>query len=173
MRAPRQPGRYRLEWDIVQEGRLWFSTEPGATRLLSPVTVTGTAAGGPDDRPIPPPRPTLRPGRLVLWKAAARMVVAHPLFGVGPDNFRLSYGPYAGLKTADPRLHSNNMYLEMLAGSGLIGGVAFLWLLWRAAAVFLSSAVLEPGIAAAGLAIAIHGVVDSFLASRRLIYCSR
>jgi O-Antigen ligase len=164
VRAPRQPGRYRLEWDIVQEGRLWFSTEPGATRLLSPVTVTGTAAGGPDDRPIPPPRPTLRPGRLVLWKAAARMVVAHPLFGVGPDNFRLSYGQYAGLKTADPRLHSNNMYLEMLAGSGLIGGVAFLWLLWRAAAVFVGSAVLEPGIAAAGLAIAIHGVVDSFLA---------
>ena len=30
VRAPRQPGRYRLEWDLVQEGRLWFSTEPGA-----------------------------------------------------------------------------------------------------------------------------------------------
>lgn len=91
------------------------------------------------------------------------MVLAHPLLGVGPDNFRLSYGEYAGLKAADPRLHSNNMYLEVLAGSGLLGGAAFLWLLWRAAAVFVGSAVLEPGIAAAGLAIAIHGVVDSFL----------
>ncbi len=163
VRTPRQPGRYRLEWDIVQEGRLWFSTEPGATRLLSPVTVTGSAVGSTDDRPMAPPRPTIRPGRLVLWKAAVRMVVAHPLLGVGPDNFRLSYGAYAGLKAADPRLHSNNMYLEVLAGSGLLGGAAFLWLLWRAAVVFVGSAVLEPGIAAAGLAIAIHGVVDSFL----------
>jgi hypothetical protein len=163
VKAPRQPGRYRLEWDIAQEGRLWFSTEPGATRVLSPVTVTGAPVGGPAERPIAPPRPTLRPGRLVLWKAAVRMVAAHPVFGVGPDNFRLSYGEYAGLKNADPRLHSNNMYLEMLAGSGLLGGAAFLWFLWRAAGVFVSSAVLEPGVAAAGLAIAIHGMVDSFL----------
>ncbi len=163
VKAPRQPGRYRLEWDIAQEGRLWFSTEPGATRVLSPVTVTGAPVGGPAERPIAPPRPTLRPGRLVLWKAAVRMVAAHPVFGVGPDNFRLSYGEYAGLKNADPRLHSNNMYLEMLAGSGLLGGAAFLWFLWRAAGAFVSSAVLEPCVAASGLAIAIHGMVDSFL----------
>ena len=36
VRAPGQPGRYRLEWDVVQEGRLWFSTEPGATRMIAP-----------------------------------------------------------------------------------------------------------------------------------------
>jgi hypothetical protein len=163
VRTPRQPGRYRLEWDIAQEGRLWFSTEPGATRLFWPVTVTGAALGGPDDRPMLPPRPTVRPGRLVLWRAAIRMVAAHPLLGVGPDNFRLSYGDYAGIKAADPRLHSNNMYLEVLAGSGLLGGAAFLWFLWRTAVVLVRIAAFEAGIAAAGLAVAIHGVVDSFL----------
>ena len=33
VRAPEQPGRYRLEWDLVQEGVLWFSTEAGAVRV--------------------------------------------------------------------------------------------------------------------------------------------
>src|SRR5262249_41804518 len=28
--APRQAGSYRLAWDLVQEHRLWFTTEPGA-----------------------------------------------------------------------------------------------------------------------------------------------
>ena len=59
------------------------------------------------------------------------MVGERPLIGVGPDNYRLIYGPYAGLAHFDPRVHSNNMYLEMLAGGGLAGGLAFLWLWWR------------------------------------------
>src|SRR5439155_1278508 len=41
--APLRPGRYRLEWDIVQEVRLWSSTEPGAIRSISRATVTANA----------------------------------------------------------------------------------------------------------------------------------
>ena len=170
VRAPRQPGRYRLEWDLVQEGQLWFSTEPGAVRTMSSVTVTGDPYAGPIVT-TPPPRPTVRPGRLVLWQAAARMFAAHPLAGVGPDNFRLSYGAYAGLAGADARTHSNNMYLEMLAGGGLIVAVAFAWLLWRSAAMAVDIArragpacsAMASGLSAAALAIALHGSVDSFL----------
>ena len=168
--APRQPGQYRLEWDLVQEGRLWFSTEPGAVRTMSRTTVTGDAF----DQPVtttPPPRPTLRPGRLVLWRAAARMFAAHPLAGVGPDNFRLAYGSYAGLAGTDERTHSNNMYLEMLAGGGLLVAAAFGWLLWRTAACAITiarrtsgrSGAVALGLAAAVLAIAVHASVDSFL----------
>src|SRR5207245_4414729 len=87
---PRQPGRYRLEWDGVQEGRLWFSTEAGAARRMSRVTVLGDATDAPPLTTTAPPKPTVRPGRVDLWRAAARMVAAHPLLGVGPDNFRLS-----------------------------------------------------------------------------------
>jgi len=171
VRGPEQPGRYRLEWDLVQEGRLWFSTEPGAVRAMSRAVVTGDAAAAAPDDVTPPPRPTIRPGRLVLWRAAAKMFAAHPLVGVGPDNFRLVYGAYAGLPAADPRTHSNNMYLEMFAGGGLLVGVAFLWLFWRAAGSFarlarggaLQDFALALGIAAAGLAIALHAAVDSFL----------
>jgi O-antigen ligase len=167
VRAPGRPGRYRLEWDVVQEGRLWFSTEPGATRMISPATVTGPPFDDPA-RLMAPPRPTVRPGRLVLWRAAARMLAAHPWLGVGPDNFRLTYGEYARLPAADPRLHSNNMYVEMFTGGGLIAGAAFLWLVWRAGGSFVrgvraSDNAAAIGIAAAGLAIALHGFVDSFV----------
>ncbi|MCU1382151.1 MAG: hypothetical protein JWL71_848 [Acidobacteria bacterium] len=169
VRAPRQPGEYRLEWDVVQEGRLWFSTEPGAAHTLSAATVTGAVYTGPIVTTAPP-RPTIRPGRLVLWRAAARMFLAHPIAGVGPDNFRLAYGAYAGLSGADERTHSNNMYLEMLAGGGLLVGAAFAWLLWRTAAcasVLVRRAdrpgAVALGLAAAVVAIAIHASVDSFL----------
>jgi O-antigen ligase/polysaccharide polymerase Wzy-like membrane protein len=172
VRAPEQPGRYRVEWDLVQEGRLWFSTEAGAARVMSRAVVTGDAAAdAAPDALTPPPRPTSRPGRLTLWRAAAKMFAARPLLGVGPDNFRLVYGTYAGLPSADPRTHSNNMYLEMFAGGGVVVGVAFLWLFWRAAGSFARLArggaaqdiALALGIAAAGLAIAVHAAVDSFL----------
>jgi O-antigen ligase len=96
------------------------------------------------------------------------MLAAHPWLGVGPDNFRLTYGEYAHLPAADPRLHSNNMYFEMFTGGGLIAGSAFLWLLWRAGVSFVrgvraSDNAAAIGIAAAGLAIALHGFVDSFV----------
>ena len=171
VRAPILPGHYRLMWDVVQENRLWFSTEPGAaTAAFSRVTVSGPPA---EEAVATSPLPLLavRPGRLLLWRAAARMFAAHPILGVGPDNFRLLYGPYAGLVNADARIHSNNMYIEMAVGGGLLGGVGFLWLVWRAAgrcaaAVTVAAASERSwaiGIAAAGLAVLIHGFVDSFL----------
>jgi hypothetical protein len=172
VRAPRQPGRYRLEWDLVQEGRLWFSSEPGATRTMSHATVIGAPYDG-IIQTMAPPRPTVRPGRLALWRAATRMFAAHPLAGVGPDNFRLAYGRYLGLEGTDQRTHSNNMYLEMLAGGGVLVAAAFAWLLWRSAvcgAEMVSSTgragacgPIALGLAAAMLAIAVHASVDSFL----------
>jgi len=164
VRSPTQPGEYRLVWDIVQEGRLWFTTEAGAIPVMSRAIVAG-------DQPrtalatFAPPRPTVRPRRVQLWRAAWRMVAARPLVGVGPDNFRLSYAPYAGLAAGDPRIHSNNMYLEVLAGAGISGALAFAWLLWSVARV-TKPTVADPAslaIAAAVLAIAVHGAVDSFL----------
>ncbi|MFI5178800.1 MAG: O-antigen ligase family protein [Vicinamibacterales bacterium] len=183
VRAPRRPGTYRLEWDIVQEGRLWFSTEPGApASAVTVAVVSGEGHGGPLTT-VDRPRRTVRPGRIVLWRAAARMFVAHPLLGVGPDNFRLLYGPYADLTGVDPRTHSNNMYLEVLTGGGLVGAFSFCWLLWRAAGNFFTRVrpgsdtgptrvrpgsdpcrtPIAIGVAAAGIAIALHGLVDSFL----------
>jgi O-antigen ligase len=136
---------------------------------MSHVTLVGDATDAPNLTTLPPPTPTVRPGRFELWRAATRMVAAHPLLGVGPDNFRLSYGRYAAIASADPRTHSNNMYLEMLAGGGLLVGAAFAWLLWRAGRSAAASmrvsagSAATVGIVAATLAIAVHATVDSFL----------
>jgi hypothetical protein len=172
VRAPQQPGRYRLEWDLAQEGRLWFSTEPDAPpSAMSRAIVSGVPREG-SVVTTARPRRAVRPGRFALWSAALRMAAAHPLLGVGPDNFRLLYGSFAGLVGADPRTHSNNMYLEILAGGGLLAASAFVWFLCDAAALFARAARggvgLRPtplgiAVAAAGLAIAVHGAVDSFL----------
>src|SRR5258708_18638888 len=56
------------------------------------------------------------------------MAADHPLLGVGPDNFRWLYGKYLGLDRWDSDIHSNNLYLEWLADTGIIGLAAFLWL---------------------------------------------
>jgi O-antigen ligase len=171
--APPQPGEYRLMWDVEQEHRLWFSTEPGAEHVYTVATVSGPRVGtvDRDNLPVLPAR-AVRPGRFALWSAAARMLAAHPVLGVGPDNFRLSYGSYARLPVADPRVHSNNMYLEVLTGGGIILGLAFLWLLWRAGRgvwtlvagpAGADVASLTTGVVAAAAAIAIHGLSDSFL----------
>lgn len=176
VRAPRQAGTYRLAWDVVQEGYLWFSTEPGApTPAVSRAIVSGVVGDG---RLVTGelPRVTRRPGRFALWRAALRIFAGHPLLGVGPDNFRLRYGSYAGIDHADTRTHSNNMYLEMLVSGGVIGFAAFAWLLWSVATRNRPSAIdrLSPdrrspdhsiadSLAASLVAIGLHGMVDSFL----------
>jgi len=171
--APRHPGEYRLMWDVEQEDRLWFSTEPDALWFMSHATVSGPAVGpGSPTVVMPLPRTAARPGRLVLWRAAGRMLVERPIVGVGPDNFRLQYGPHAGLVNFDRRVHSNNMYVEMLVGGGLLAGLAFAWLCWRGAGLFAAAvrdgmepavALAAAGLAAAGAAVALHGLVDSFV----------
>jgi O-antigen ligase len=174
--APHQPGRYRVMWDIKQEQRFWFSTEPGASISTTRATVTGLPGSQESALPgslrgQPLPKQAVRPGRLPLWTAAVRMFAARPLTGYGPDNFRLHYGEYIGAGNHDPRVHSNNMYLEVLAGGGLLGLVAFLWLCRRSWVVFFAAATSRDGAlatfgvstAAAGAAIALHGLVDSFL----------
>lgn len=175
VRAPEKPGRYRLAWDLVQEHRLWFSTESGAALTWTTVDVVpgvGVArplALGRGPRVIPPQDVVL--GRWTLWRAAFAIFAAHPVLGVGPDNFRLTYGPYVGQANPDPRVHSNSMYLEWLTGAGLVGLFGCGWLLWRAERLARvtrrrlphSASSLYGGVAAAGVAVLVHGTLDSFL----------
>jgi hypothetical protein len=168
--APGQPAEYRLLWDLQQGDRVWFSTEPDAVRVFTHASVSGPTAGpGAPIRSRPLPREAVRPGRGQLWGAAIRMAGERPLTGIGPDNFRLTYGPYVGLENFDRRVDSNNMYLEVLVGGGIVSAVAFVWLLAasgrRLSALVRRSSSATPaeGIAAAAIAIALHGLVDSFL----------
>ena len=109
--------------------------------------------------------------RSVLWSTALDVSRDHPVFGIGPDNYRLTYGPRLGLAAWDTRVHTNNTYLEVLVGMGVVGLAALLWLAIagaRSTLALVRSARPDtvPFVAAttaACLAIAAHGVVDSFL----------
>lgn len=168
--APGQPGRYTLVWDVVLETRAWLSTE-GVPPARTDVTVEGEPSSTVTTTMKRLPQTIVRPGRIVLWTGALRMAREHPFAGVGPDNYRLLYGRYLGLASWDDRVHSNNMYLEILAGAGVAGLVCLLWFLgsWGTALARrcreVPSEQIMPAAAmlAAWLMIAGHGLVDSFL----------
>jgi O-antigen ligase len=81
-------------------------------------------------------------GRAAENLAALRMWTEHPLVGVGPDNFESRYLGYSAAIGIDPRPEqrsAHNLYLESLAETGVLGGLAFFSILglaltgaWRA-----------------------------------------
>ena len=170
VRAPGYPGTYLLIWDVVQEHRTWLSLEgvyPGRTI----VSVEGTPVGAPLPSQGRMPSSVMRMPRSVLWPTALTIAREHPLLGIGPDNFRHTYGRHLGLAAWDVRVHANNSYIEVLAGMGAIGVIALAWLLLAALRSGTRS-VIDAGdqrlpIAAAAFAacaaIALHALVDSFL----------
>jgi hypothetical protein len=125
LRAPPLPDKYVLGWDMVREGVFWFSVL-GWPLYEIPVTVLPGTSVAQVASPIPNWVGEFYLDRASLWSAALKMLEAHPLWGVGAGNFRLVLGEYLGLQFWDNRLHANNMYLEMFADAGLMGGTVFL-----------------------------------------------
>ena len=170
VRAPGYPGTYVLVWDVVQEHRTWLSLEgvfPGRTIA----SVEGPAVGAPLQTKGRMPSSVMRMPRSILWATALRIWQEHPVFGIGPDNFRHTYGRYLGLAVWDPRVHANNTYIEVMVGMGVIGVVALGWLIVAAVLstwqlLLTASDQVLPLVAAATaacLAIAAHALVDSFV----------
>lgn len=75
--------------------------------------------------------------RAVCWKAAFNMFLRHPLLGVGIGNFDSNFLeniPHTGIielmtHTGMPRL-INNVYIEVLAETGIFGFAAFIFFLY-------------------------------------------
>lgn len=171
LRAPAKEGEYLLMWDLVHEDTTWFSgqgVKPGVARLIvGRGPVKAPAALEAEALAAIPDTLAWRPSRLELWRLAVRMWSANPFFGVGPDNYRWTYGTLAGKATFDTRVFSNNMFLEFAATLGTLGLGAFLAALalaivngWREA-VESSTALIGLSIL---VAMAIHGLADYVLA---------
>ncbi len=79
------------------------------------------------------------PGRAELWTAALRILRRHPLLGAGPDNFRLVKWGFMDTPKGDETILANSLYLEILSGSGVLGLVSFLWLVWEWGRLIVSS----------------------------------
>ncbi|TFG87926.1 MAG: hypothetical protein E4H18_03135, partial [Hyphomicrobiales bacterium] len=74
--------------------------------------------------------------RLWIWRGALNMIEANPINGVGAGGFRYAFPAYAAegdpLINADPPVspfHSQQLWLEMLSESGIIGAIGLLALL--------------------------------------------
>ncbi len=126
--------------------------------------------------------------RFLLWKAGLLIIRDHFLLGTGPDSFNTEYTPTAphsyALQALDgqpfpaaynPHLsHPHNFILDFWISTGLLGLVAFFWLLGAIAVLIRrayllciplrDAAVLQRlllGLAGSMIAMVIHGLVDN------------
>jgi O-antigen ligase len=111
--------------------------------------------------------------RVSLWQAAWDMARAHPLWGVGPDNFLYYYRDYLrpGAEVDRWLSHPHNLALDFWLRLGVGGLLVLLALLagfwrcalarWRAWPPGLARALLLGLMAGMAAALA-HGLIDSF-----------
>lgn len=107
--------------------------------------------------------------RVAHWKAALLIWQSAPWLGVGPGGYAASY---AETWSRDPRLlrwddplgHAHNIYLNVLAESGLIGLVAFLTM-WAGLFIVVSLRAVDSSIAVGVLGVltylSIHSLFDN------------
>jgi hypothetical protein len=172
MVAPVEAGEYAFEWDLVQEGVVWFSLRNGMY-ITSSVTVLPASGAIIEREPdtFSSARPTVRPipGRRVLWAVAARQFLERPLLGIGLDNFRLTYGEVLGWQAWNDSIHTNNWYVETAVSVGLLGSVPFFgWLAVLGLDLFNKIrrsriTIWQIALVCGLLAYVIHGLLDYFL----------
>ncbi|MDP6793405.1 MAG: O-antigen ligase family protein [Anaerolineales bacterium] len=78
--------------------------------------------------------------RMAHWQAASRMAAARPWLGVGLGNFQVAYPDYRLLNWEQALGHAHNVYLNVVAESGLLGLVSYL-LLWGSVFVITLRAI--------------------------------
>ncbi len=109
--------------------------------------------------------------RFNLWKSCFHMFMSSPIIGTGTGNFDWVYPAHAikGLSYSLVANHANNMYINILAETGLLGFITFSWffiLLWKKAFDFYRTGVNPPfatGFLGILLAVSIHGIFDYIL----------
>ena len=129
--TPARPGKYRLLIELFAGKSDWFGNAGVRPAVIDADIQPGISRTTESVEAPYAPRVERKAGvrlesvsRTQLWTAAVRMFREHP-FGVGPDNYRLLYGRFIGADSWNTNIYSNNLYLELLAGSGMLGLAAF------------------------------------------------
>lgn len=127
--------------------------------------------------------------RLYLWQSAIEMIKAHPVTGIGLDQFLYYYNPeYVNPLAWTERFtsHPHNLILDFWLSLGMLGPVVILWLLFSFYRTALRPRMRSAGIGEANLGRAlvlgllgsmvdflIHGLVDNsyFLVDLAIVFC--
>ena len=106
-------------------------------------------------------------GRIPLWQATMEMLRHHPIFGAGLSGFETQIAPYWNATHIDRFIYPHNILLNFWVATGILGVVAFGWLLlkafrtswagWRSGDAWRA---LDLGVFLALLGIVVHGLVD-------------
>lgn len=68
--------------------------------------------------------------RLVMWGETRTMLADHPLFGGGLGNYPNAILPYHKATWMEVFQYPHNILLNLWSETGLLGVVAFIWILW-------------------------------------------
>ncbi len=104
--------------------------------LLFPFLVPQSVKNWAKDVEYNPLRMMCNDDRIAVYRNSLRMIKAHPLIGLGTNNYMKSYKyykeypEYRNIVTLE-YMRAHNMYLEMAAELGLTGLGIFLWMLFR------------------------------------------
>lgn len=103
--------------------------------------------------------------RVDYWNASVKMIKEHPVSGFGPGTFGSVYPKYKSASSEETQFAHNN-YLQVMAETGVAGGICFL-LLWIVPLCTFVRSCMKGSVvfpeSAAGFAVfafAIHGLVD-------------
>lgn len=77
-------------------------------------------------------------GRMVIWRSAAAMFLAHPVLGCGPGTFGWMFPMYRAPGANSQAWFAHSDYLQALAEAGLVGAAAVIGLVVVLAGLLLS-----------------------------------
>ncbi|MBD3410217.1 MAG: hypothetical protein GF419_08430 [Ignavibacteriales bacterium] len=104
--------------------------------------------------------------RLTLWSIGARIIADNPVFGVGDVDLHPYFFAYREPHQKEAYGHLHNNYLHLLATLGVVGLLAYLWLIGSLAVVHLRAVRLaERGTFDRAFAVGALGAFVAYLAS--------
>jgi O-antigen ligase len=117
--------------------------------------------------------------RIAHWVAALRMWEMQPWLGVGPGNYAVVYASVALPRWDDPLGHAHNIYLNVLAETGIVGLLAF-GFMWLALGGWVVRQALRPrdpfahalavGVAGVLAHLAAHSVFDNLFVQGMVVH---
>ena len=116
--------------------------------------------------------------RLAHWQAAINMAADSPLLGVGLGSYEVVYDNYRLINWEEPLGHAHNLYLNMLAETGIVGLAAYLafwlailrltWSLRRHPDDFSRCVVI--GLLGSWVYIAVHSIFDNLYVNNLFLH---